>query len=96
MNKLPGARFWLPMHPVGAQHKTLRIDNGGFAFSLISWLCISQSGHNIYQIKAEYLSYRMITVIVLLVKEFKIYVLKRTKIGIFPIIFFNVESLFNI
>ena len=23
MGKLPGARFWLPMHPVCAQHKSL-------------------------------------------------------------------------
>ena len=38
-------------------------------FSLISLLFISQSGHTIYQIKAEYLS--------------KIYVLKRTEIDIF-------------
>ena len=36
-----------------------------------------------YQIKAEYLSYRMVPVILLLVKEFKIYVLKSTKIIIF-------------
>ena len=45
---------------------SLRIDNGGlqkhapgFAFSLLSWVFINQSGHTctIYQIKAEYLSY---------------------------------------
>ena len=36
-----------------------------------------------YQIKAEYVSYRMVPVVVLLVKEFKIYVSKRTKIVIF-------------
>ena len=51
-------------------------------FFLISWLFINQSGHSIYLIKAEYLSYRMVPVILLLVKEFKIYVLKRTKIYI--------------
>ena len=59
-----------------------------FAFAVISWLCINQSGHNIYQIEAEYLSYRMVPVILLLVKEFKIYVLKRTKIVIFSHQFF--------
>ena len=55
----------------------------GFAFSLISWLFISQYGHTIYQIKAEYLNYRMVPVILLLVKEFKIYVSRSTKIVIF-------------
>ena len=34
----------------------------GCACSLISWLFISQSGHTIYQIKAEYLNYRMVLV----------------------------------
>ena len=48
------------------------------------------------QIKAKCLSYRMVTVIVLLVKEFKIYVLKRTKLTFISIIFFNVDSSFNI
>ena len=68
----------------------------GFAFSLISWLSINQFGHTIYQIKAESLSYRMVPVILLLVKEFKIYVLKRTKNDIFPIIFLNVDISINI
>ena len=68
----------------------------GFTFSLISWLCINQSGHNIYQIEAGYLSYRMVTVMLLLVKEFKIYVLKRTKIDIFSHQFLNVDSSFSI
>ena len=42
----------------------LRIDNGDVepsvpscAFSLISWVSIDRSGHNRYQMKAEYLSY---------------------------------------
>ena len=65
-------------------------------FSLISWLFIGQSGHNIYQIKAECLSPRMVPVIVLLMKEFKIYVIKRTEIYIFSIIFLKVHSSFNI
>ena len=51
-------------------------------------LCINQSGHNIYQIEAEYLSYRMVPVMLLLVKEFKVYVLKRTEIDIFSHQFF--------
>ena len=55
----------------------------GCAFSLIFWLLISQSGHTIYQIKAEYLNYRMVPVILLLAKEFKIYVLKSKKNDIF-------------
>ena len=38
----------------------------------------------------------MVSVLLLLVKDFKIYVLKRTKIDIFPIIFLNVDSSFNI
>ena len=38
----------------------------------------------------------MVPVILLLLKEFKIYVLKRTKIDIFPIIFLNVDRSFNI
>ena len=69
----------------------LRIDNGGLEymgtwFSIFSdILSIHQSIWNtIYQIKAEYLSYRMIPVIVSSLKEFKIYVSKRTKIVIFP------------
>ena len=42
----------------------LRIDSGDLgamwpsaSFSLISWLLITQFGHNTYQIEAEYLSY---------------------------------------
>ena len=53
---------WMGPLP-GSIRPGLRIDNGGlstctpgFAFSLISWLSISQSGHTIYQIKAEHLS----------------------------------------
>ena len=59
------------------------ISAAGYAFSLISWLYTSQSGHKIilsYQIKAEYPSYQMVSFILLLVKNFKIYVLNRTKI----------------
>ena len=55
----------------------------GFAFSLTSELFITQSEPTIYQIKAEYLSYQILPVILLLIKEFKIYVLKRMKIVIF-------------
>ena len=46
----------------------------------------------IYKIKAEYLSYRLVPVILLLPKEFKIYVLKRGKKDIFS----NVDSSFKI
>ena len=66
----------------------------GCALPLISWLLISQSGHTIYQIKAECLNYGMIPVILLLAKEFKIYVLKSTKNVIFFHHFFNVDSSF--
>ena len=59
------------------------------AFSLIIWLFIGQSRHNIYQIKAECLSCRMVPAILLLMKEFKIYVIKRTKIYIFVHHFFE-------
>ena len=38
----------------------------------------------------------MVPVLLLLVKELKIYVLKRTEIVIFPIVFLNVDSSFNI
>ena len=68
----------------------------GCAFSLISWLFISQSGHTIYQIKAGYLNYRMVPVILLLVKGFKIFVLKSTKIVIFCHHFLIVDSSFII
>ena len=67
-----------------------------FAFSLIYWLFISHSGHTIYQIKAEYLRYRMVPVTLLLVKEFKLYVFKKTKIDISFHILLNVDSSFKI
>ena len=51
----------------------------GFAFSLISWLCISQSGHNIYQIKAECLSYRMVPVITIVGKGVQNICIKENK-----------------
>ena len=68
-----------------------RIDNGGleyicapsFACSLISWLFINQSRRTIYQIEAEYISYCMALIILLLVKELTNYVLKSTKVFIF-------------
>ena len=60
----------------------------GFAFSLISWLSVSQSGHTIYQIKAKYLSYCMVLIILLLVKTFKIYVLNSGTFSIFVHHFF--------
>ena len=50
---------------------------------------MSQSGHTINQIKAEYLGYRMVPCISLLVKEFKIHDMKRTKIDIFSYHFFE-------
>ena len=67
----------------------------GCAFSLISWLLISQSGHTIYQIKAEYLNYRMVPVISLY-HYIIIYVLKSTKVVIFSHHFVNVDSSFII
>ena len=55
----------------------------GCAFSLISWLFINASGHEIYQTKAEYLTYWMVSVILLLVMGLHICVLKSTKQIIF-------------
>ena len=65
----------------------------GFVLSLISWLFFSQYRHTIYQIRARYLSYRMVPVISILVKGFKIYVLKRAKFDIFFHTFFEHGSL---
>ena len=62
--------IWAPCAPSGA-------------FSLISWLLITQSEHNIYQIEAEYLSYLMISIILLLTRNSKMQVVKNTKILIF-------------
>ena len=58
------------------------------AFSMISLVSINQSGHNIYQKKAEYVSYRRVSSILFLVKGLKKYVLKNTKIPIFSCPFF--------
>ena len=52
-------------------------------FSMISWSYNIQSGHNIYQMKAAYVSYRRVLSMLLLVKGFKRYVLKNTNIPIF-------------
>ena len=40
---------------------TITVPNG--ALSMISWLFINQTGHYTYQIKAEYLSYNMVSII---------------------------------
>ena len=42
------------------------------AFSMISWLFVTQSGHDAYQIKAEYPRYSMISLILLLIGNLKI------------------------
>ena len=42
------------------------------AFSLISWLYFNHFGHKIYQIKAEYLSYLVVSFIKLWIKNMKI------------------------
>ena len=81
------------MKPRDIYNLELRIDNGGLE-TMCTWCCVfsdilamyqstGQSGHNIYQIKAECLSYRMVPVILLLIKEPKIYVLKITKFDLF-------------
>ena len=64
---------------------------------MISLVSINQSGHNIYQMKAEYISYRRVSSIFILVKGLEKYVLKNTKMPIFSCHFFyNYDSSFNI
>ena len=63
---------------------------------MISLVSINQSGHNIYQKKAEDVSYRRVSNIFILVKGLDKYVLKNTKIPIFSCHFFNYDSSFNI
>ena len=58
-------------------------------FSLITWLLITQSGHDAYQIKAEVVSYRTVTFILLLIRNLKIWVAKNTQIIIFCRHFFE-------
>ena len=41
------------------------------AFSLIPWLFITQFGHDGYQIEAEYVSYCVVSFILLLIKNLK-------------------------
>ena len=53
------------------------------AFSLISLEFMNQFKHNIHQKEAEYLSYSRVSSILLLVKKYKIYVIKSTKNLIF-------------
>ena len=66
-------------------------------FSLISWVCINQSGNNIYQKKAEYLSCWRIPRILLLVMEFKNIFTKENKNSMFFLNFLNkIDSSFNI
>ena len=48
-------------------------------FSRISWLFMNLTGHNTHQIKAEHLSYYMVSIILLSIKMLKIYVLHSDK-----------------
>ena len=41
------------------------------AFSLISWLVMVQSKHSIHQKKAEYLSYRMVSITLFIIMKMK-------------------------
>ena len=59
------------------------------AFSLISWLVITQFEHNTYQIEAESLSYLMISIISLLTRNSKVQVDYNTEILIFHHKFFE-------
>ena len=43
-----------------------------YAFSLISWLVMVQSKHNIHQKKAEYLSYLMVPITLFIITKMKI------------------------
>ena len=45
---------------------------------------------------AEYLSYQMVSIILLIVKEFRKYVLKSTKNIFSPVIYLNMDSSFNV
>ena len=66
-------------------------------FYLIFLACINQSGHNIYQKKAEYLHYWRISSILLLVMEFKNIFSKEYKNSMFFLkCFLNFDSSFNI
>ena len=58
---------------------------------MISLVSINQSGHNIYQKKAEYVSYRRVSSILFLVKGLEKYVLKNTKNPIFSCHFFGIS-----
>ena len=53
------------------------------AFSLKSWLFITQSGHDTYQIEAKDISYVKVTFILLLIRNLKIYKANNTTIFIF-------------
>ena len=73
MAERPNSTFWKWVHVY------LRIDNGDLgamytsvAFSLISWLIMTQSEQNKYQIEAEYLSYLMMSMILSLRLNLKI------------------------
>ena len=55
----------------------------GDAFSRIYWLFINQFRNEIYQMKAEYVNYAMVLLILLVIKYLKKYVLNGTKISIF-------------
>ena len=48
-------------------------------FSLISWLCVIQSGQNTYQTKAEYPSYEIISTKPLLKSNLKTYIYRRVQ-----------------
>ena len=67
------------------------------AFSLISWICINQSGHDINLKKTEYLSYWRISDILLLVMEFKNIFTKEYENSMFFLTLKNkIDSSFNI
>ena len=59
------------------------------AFPLITWLFITQFGHDGYQIEAEYVSYRIILFILLLIRNRKRKYQRVQKFSIFAIIFLN-------
>ena len=55
-----------------------------------------QSGHNIYQMKAKYLSYLVVPIILLFIKSMKIYAVNSKQILHFYLHFFNVDDSINI
>ena len=64
-------------------------------FPLISLPSLYQFGHDTYQMKAEYLSYQMVSFTILVVIRLKISLKKSNKFYVFTFIFFNLDRSIN-